>query len=42
MQLFPGEVPVIVQVRDAGDASVLPAPSVARTAKVCEPTARPE
>ena len=31
-----------VQVREAGEASVLPAPSVARTSNVCEPFARPE
>src|SRR3954452_2454009 len=32
----------IVHVRVAGEASVLPAPSVARTLNVCEPSARPE
>jgi hypothetical protein len=31
-----------VQVRLAGEASVLPAASVARTSNVCEPFARPE
>ena len=31
-----------VQVRVAGDPSVLPAASVARTSNVCEPFARPE
>ena len=31
----------IVQVKLAGDASVLPAASVARTWKVCEPWLRP-
>ena len=31
----------IVQVKLAGEASVLPAVSVARTSKVCEPSARP-
>ena len=30
-----------VQVKLAGEASVLPAASVARTWKVCEPSARP-
>jgi hypothetical protein len=30
-----------VQVKDAGDASVLPAASVARTSKVCEASASP-
>ena len=30
-----------VQVRVAGEVSVLPAASVARTSKVCEPFARP-
>ena len=30
-----------VQVAVAGEASTLPAVSVARTLKVCEPTARP-
>ena len=36
-----GAVVSIVQVKLAGDASVLPAASVARTWKVCEPSARP-
>ena len=36
-----GAVVSIVQVKDAGDASVLPAASVARTSKVCEPSERP-
>src|SRR3954447_16663129 len=31
-----------VQVAAAGEASVLPAASVARTSKVCDPTVRPE
>src|SRR3954468_18693387 len=31
---------VTVQVREAGDASVLPTESVARTSNVCEPSAR--
>jgi hypothetical protein len=31
----------MVQVCEAGEASVLPAASVARTLKLCEPTARP-
>jgi hypothetical protein len=31
-----------VQVRLAGEASVLPAASVARTSNVCDPFARPE
>jgi hypothetical protein len=30
-----------VQVKDAGDASVLPAASIARTSKVWEPSPRP-
>ena len=30
-----------VQVKEAGVGSVLPAASVARTSKVCEPSARP-
>ena len=32
---------LIVQVHEAGEASVLPAASVARTLKVCEPVLRP-
>src|SRR5215217_3223526 len=36
-----GAVASIVHVNDAGVASVLPAASVARTSKVCEPSARP-
>jgi hypothetical protein len=36
-----GAVRSIVQVCVAGVASVLPAASVARTSKVCEPAARP-
>jgi hypothetical protein len=36
-----GAVVSIVQVKLAGEASVLPAVSVARTSKVCEPSARP-
>ena len=36
-----GAVVSIVQVKLAGVASVLPARSVARTSKVCEPAARP-
>ncbi len=31
----------IVQVKHAGVGSVLPAASVARTSKVCEPSVRP-
>jgi hypothetical protein len=31
-----------VQLREAGDESVLPTASVARTSNVCEPFARPE
>jgi hypothetical protein len=31
----------IVHVRDAGSGSTLPAASVARTSKVCEPALRP-
>ena len=36
-----GAVRSIVHVRVAGDASVLPAASLARTSNVCEPSARP-
>ena len=36
-----GAVVSIVQVKLAGVASVLPAASVARTSKVCEPWLRP-
>jgi hypothetical protein len=36
-----GAVRSIVHERDAGDASVLPAVSVARTSNVCKPSARP-
>ena len=36
-----GAVVSIVQVKLAGVASVLPAASVARTSKVCEPSPRP-
>src|SRR5215217_5857526 len=36
-----GAVASIVHVNDAGVASVLPAASVARASKVCEPSARP-
>src|SRR3954464_653772 len=32
---------VTVQVREAGDASVLPTGAVARTSNVCEPSPRP-
>ena len=37
-----GAVVSIVQVELAGVASTLPAWSIARTSKVCEPSARPE
>ena len=36
-----GSVVSIVQVNDAGEASVLPAPSVARTSNVRDPCVRP-
>ena len=36
-----GAVASIVQVYEAGEPSVLPAASVARTSKVCEPSATP-
>ena len=42
VMLVLGSVRSIVHVNEAGLASVLPAASVARTSKVCEPAARPE
>ena len=36
-----GAVASTVQVRDAGVASTLPTPSLARTSSVCEPSVRP-
>jgi hypothetical protein len=36
-----GAVVSIVQVRDAGEASTLPAASVARTSNVCDPAPSP-
>jgi hypothetical protein len=42
VMIVSGGVTSTIQVRAAGVASVFPAPSIARTSKVCEPSASPE